>query len=125
METAKFLKQRSVPNVGLLATRKSVGLNLYKRTFDRSSITTLVPDEQTCDKITKIIFNIFTDKKDKNDKGFLLESIEDIRKRGAKAIVPGCTDFTIILRQEDSRLLLIDTVDVLAEAAAGESFCIL
>lgn len=47
--------------------------------------------------------------------------IESLARRGAEAVILGCTEITLLLRASDSPLPLFDTTALHAQAAAGFS----
>ncbi|MBN2111796.1 aspartate/glutamate racemase family protein, partial [Candidatus Woesearchaeota archaeon] len=47
----------------------------------------------------------------------LLQAIDSLKKRGAEAVILGCTDLQILVSERDSALPLIDTLEVLENAA--------
>ena len=70
-------------------------------------------------EIERIIINIANGKKLKKDKQTLVEIIKKLRESGAEAIILGCTEIPLIIKEE-STVQLIDSNDVLAEAAFNE-----
>jgi aspartate racemase len=43
--------------------------------------------------------------------------IEDLKARGAQAVILGCTEITLLIRQEDSVLPVFDTTALHAQKA--------
>jgi len=114
-ETAKKVKARKYSKVGLLATATTINCGNYSKEFGRFKIDLIVPKEQ--DKVTRVILNILAGKKLDKDKEGLKQIIEKLKSKGAESIILGCTDIPILLKQKDVDINVIDTVEVLAEAA--------
>ena len=55
------------------------------------------------------------------DKHFLLKMIEKMKNQGAEAILVGCTELSVLVKQQDSPLRLFDGLQILAERAVEES----
>ncbi|MFH0713961.1 MAG: amino acid racemase [Candidatus Micrarchaeota archaeon] len=113
-ETAKKVKLRNFNKVGLLATGTTVRHNIYNKDFDKERIELIVPEKQ--EKVTKVIMNILAGKKLEKDKDELKQIIQNLKDKGAQAIVIGCTDIPILLKPEDINIETFDTVEVLAES---------
>lgn len=47
--------------------------------------------------------------------------IENMETQGAKAILVGCTELSVLIKQQDSPLRLFDGLQILAERAVEES----
>lgn len=87
--------------VGLLATNMTVK-NLYKNT--------IIPNNQ--EQVSETIINILSGKKEKLK---LLKAIENLEQQGAQAIILGCTDLQLVLKQSDSKVRLIDSLEILVK----------
>lgn len=114
-ETAKKVKAKGYNKVGLLATETTINNKIYNKDFDSYGISLVVPEEQ--DKVTEIIRNILAGKKfeaDRKEAGCIIGLLKDA---GAEAVILGCTDLPILLKQKDIDLEVFDTVKILAEAA--------
>ena len=44
--------------------------------------------------------------------------IKEMKNRGAEKVILGCTDFQLLIKQSDSPVNLIDTMEVLAESVS-------
>ena len=113
-ETAKKVKSKNFSKVGLLATGTTVKYDIYHKDFDKLWLKLLVPEKQ--ENVTRIIMNILAGKKLEKDKRELKQIIKNLKNNGAQAIVLGCTDIPILLKQEDVDIDIFDTVEVLAES---------
>lgn len=58
-----------------------------------------------------------------SSKEYLINLIEGMVDKGAEAVVLGCTEFPIIVKQEDLNIPILDTVQVHAQMAASFILC--
>jgi aspartate racemase len=114
-ETAKKIESSGYRKVGLLATETTIVKRIYNRILDCAGIELIVPEEQ--DEVTAIILNIISGKKLNKDKDALKAIIKNLEKRGAEAIILGCTDIPVLLKQKDVETKLFDSIEILAESA--------
>lgn len=119
-ECAKECKQKGFSKVGLLATTKSVKEGLHMKELTKAKIQLILPSKENQAIICKIIQRIIHNKAGKKDEMFLHKTIFNLRLRGAKAVILGCTDFQHILTNEKSELPLIDTCEVLEDAVVQQ-----
>lgn len=112
-ETAKYLKEKSICKVGIMATKGAVKSRIYQEIFDNYGIESIVPYENDEEKVMHIIYNNI-----KAGKPLEKEIFDDISdrlfERGAKVIVLGCTELSIIKRDIKLGKGYIDVLDVLA-----------
>ncbi|HLD57761.1 MAG TPA: amino acid racemase [archaeon] len=111
-ETIGKIESERYKKVGLLATIPTIENNLYKS--DKIKIITpLKRDQKT---VNKVICNILAGKKLDEDKKLVGRIIRNLLDRGAEAIVLGCTDLPLLIKQEDYDVKIFDTVEILAES---------
>ncbi len=113
-ETAKKVKSVGYKKVGLLATETTIVNGNYNSAFEKFEIGLVVPEEQ--DKVTRIILNILAGKKLEKDKEVLKTIIRGLKNKGAEAIILGCTDIPVLLKQDDVNVEVFNTIEVLAES---------
>ncbi len=112
-ETAKIIKYNKI---GLLATETTIRTKLYKKSLDKYNVKLLLPNKNLRKLTNKIILNILEGKKYRKDKQVLLDIIKELKKYGAEAIVLGCTELPLIIKQSDTILPLFDTIKILADS---------
>jgi len=98
-EAAKEIRLQNCKKAGLLATKTTIENKIYKEDFKKCGIELMVPKET--EKVNKVILNILAGKKLKKDRQALKKIAKKLEKNGAQAIVLGCTDLPIILKQKD------------------------
>ncbi len=116
-ETAKFSSKYK--SLGLLATKTTVENKLYERVFEKFNIEIIAPEN--LEEVNKIILNILSGRLMQSDKSKLIKIVGDLTNRGSEAIILGCTDMPLLLKQEDVDIKLIDSLSVYADFTAKYS----
>lgn len=117
--TAKKLVSDGIKKVGLLGTRFTMEQDFYKqRIIEKFGIDVIVPssDEQTV--IHDIIYHelclgVIQD----NSRNQYLDIINRLYRQGAEAIILGCTEIALLVKQEHTDVRLYDTTAIHAEEA--------
>src|SRR3954452_16526431 len=121
--TADAIKRAGHATVGLLGTRFTMEQAFYRdRLSERHGLRVIVPDPKDRETVHRIIY-------DELCVGVISEaSRSDYRRvmaglasQGAQAIILGCTEISLLVNQQDSRVPLFDTTAIHARAAAEEA----
>lgn len=113
-ETAKYLKERGISKVGIMATDATVHMNIFKNELDCCGITTLYPDEEGQKKVMHLIY-------DNVKAGMAIETelFEQVSgqlfEQGAEVIILGCTELSMIKKNERIGAGFLDVTEVLAK----------
>jgi aspartate racemase len=116
-ETALYIKSNfpQVKKVGLLATEGTIATGIFQKALSRKKIEVLIPSPSDQTKIMEAIYG------EKGIKaGFtgsrparILRMVADgLQKKGAKAIIAGCTEIPLALKQKNLDLPLINPLMV-------------
>ncbi len=106
---------------GLLATDGTVKSGLYKAAFAEAEIETIEPMPEGQADVMKAIYQCI---KAGNliDGGLLLRGVaNDLIAGGADMIICGCTEVSLVLKQGDLSVPVLDPLQVLAEVAVAEA----
>ncbi|KWE56514.1 aspartate racemase [Burkholderia ubonensis] len=117
--TGKALLAAGVSRVGLLGTRYTMELPFYaERLREKFRLDVLVPDERERDDVHRIIYDeLCHGVVDAGSRATYARIIEGLAKRGAQAVILGCTEITLLIGAEDSPLPVFDTTALHAQAA--------
>ncbi|KWE63760.1 aspartate racemase [Burkholderia ubonensis] len=117
--TGKALLAAGVSRVGLLGTRYTMELPFYaERLREKFGLDVLVPDERERDDVHRIIYDeLCHGVVDAGSRATYARIIEGLAKRGAQAVILGCTEITLLIGAEDSPLPVFDTTALHAQAA--------
>ena len=116
--TAEAIKAKGLKKVGLLGTRQTMEQDFYKKRLANHNIEVLVPEKEERDFIDHVIWHelekeIFKD----SSKNRFLKIMNRLAEDGAEGIILGCTEIPLLIHQEDTFLILFDTLKIHAEAA--------
>lgn len=120
-ETASWAKKNlpDLRRVGLIASTGTVRSGLFHTAFARVGIDIFAPPEREQEKVMAAIFGPggvkagFTSGRPKN---LILSVARRLIERGAEAIIAGCTEVPLVLRDEDISVPLIEPLRIAAEA---------
>ncbi|KVA08584.1 aspartate/glutamate racemase family protein [Burkholderia ubonensis] len=117
--TGKALLAAGVSRVGLLGTRYTMELPFYaERLREKFGLDVLVPEERERDDVHRIIYDeLCHGAVDAGSRATYVTIIEGLAKRGAQAVILGCTEITLLIGAEDSPLPVFDTTALHAQAA--------
>jgi len=114
-ETCKFLKEKNINKVGIIATPITIKNKLYERLLRNKGIITVIPDTLQQAKIGKLIMNLVSNRYDNKDRDLLLKVIEDFGDKKVKNIILACTDLQLLIPQH-SKIKIYDTMKILVDA---------
>ncbi len=115
--TALQLKKDKIKRVGLLGTKFTMEQSFYTDMLKTHSILPLVPDEEERQVVHDIIYKELCHgiiKKESEEK--YQKTINNLKAAGAQAVILGCTEICMLVKQ--SALPLYDTTLLHARAAA-------
>lgn len=117
--TAETLLKQNIKKVGLLGTAFTMEHDFYKgRLKTKHGIDVIVPQKEDRALVHKIIYQeLCLGKILDNSKTEYLRIIDALVKEGAEAIILGCTEIGMLVKQEDTRVKIIDTTIIHAEKA--------
>jgi aspartate racemase len=117
--TAEALVEQGVKTVGLLGTRFTMEQDFYKsRLQDKYGLTVLVPDEADRNTVHNVIYNeLCLGNVLPRSKMQYVEIIKKLSAQGAEAVILGCTEIGMLVKQEDTEVTLLDTTAIHAKKA--------
>lgn len=113
------LNQQNIRKAGLLGTKFLVQSETYtKRLQEEFNIAIVIPDLTQRETINDIIYlelvkGIVKDQSRKK----IMSVIENLMDRGIEAIILGCTEIPLIIKQDNCQIPVIDTTDIHAKSA--------
>lgn len=117
--TAQTVKRRSIKKVGLLGTAITMTESFYRgRLSSHYGLEVLVPPEPDLCTVHRIIYQelcvgriVHTSRRE------FARIMGQLVERGAEAIILGCTEIGLLVREDDCQVPLFDTTRLHAEAA--------
>lgn len=122
-ETAKETKKRipQIKKVGLLASIGVYKSEIYHQRFKKFNIEVISPEEKDKEEIMKVIYTIKAGDLSKRVKKNILKITQKLIDKGAEAIIAGCTEIPLILKEGDVSVPLIDPTQILARIAVQKA----
>lgn len=115
-ETVAHLKASGIRKVGVLATSGTIQSGIFHKELRRQGLEPISPDEQAQQDVMHLIFgNVKAGRPVEMNRFFAAE--ENLRKKGAEAIILGCTELSLIKKEEKIGPGFIDAMEVLAREA--------
>ena len=118
-ETAKETHQRipQIKKVGLLASIGTYKTKIYHQQFEKFNIEVISPEEKDKEEIMKAIYAVKAGDLSEEVKKNIISIAQKLIDKGAEAIIAGCTEIPLILKEGDVPVPIIDSTRVLAEIA--------
>jgi aspartate racemase len=117
--TAAELKKNNVKKVALLGTKYTMTEDFYKDRIRQNGIDIVVPAAEDIEIVNSVIYDelclgIINDASRKE----FVRIIESLKSVGAEAVILGCTEIGLLIKQEDSLLPVYDTTQIHALVAS-------
>ena len=113
-EVGKEAARHGFKSLGLLASKGVIQSRLYQQRLQNFGF--IIPTKADCDLVHQAIYKIKAGEKDEAF-GMLLPVAKSLGNSGAEAIILGCTEIPLVLKEEKIGLPLLDSVSILARAA--------
>lgn len=115
-ETARYLKERNITAVGLMATDGTVRSGLFQKALHDKGIEVVLPGAQGQKDVMHLIYeNVKATRPAEMDR--FTRVSEELRAAGAQVIVLGCTELSMIRRDEKIEAGYLDAMQVLAKCS--------
>lgn len=120
--TAQAIQSLQIDKVCFLGTKYSMQETFVRDVIQSYGIEVLVPQkEETMTELHRIIQKELTyGNIIDQSKAYVLEVINDMIAQGAKGVVLGCTEFPLMIHQEDLQIPIFDTTKI--HALAGVNY---
>jgi aspartate racemase len=117
--TANTIVTDKIKKVALLGTAFTMEQEFYKnRLTDKFGLEVIIPDEADRAVIHDIIYHeLCLGIINENSKKQYLDIIDSLIRKGAEAVILGCTEITMLISQADCNIPVYDTTRLHAEAA--------
>ena len=117
--TAEELKSRGIERTALLGTKYTMTQDFYRAKLEEAGIQVLVPDEADRETVNNIIYGelCLGVIREESRKAYR-KIIGKLAEKGAQAVILGCTEIGLLVKQEDTALPVFDTTLIHGERAA-------
>jgi aspartate racemase len=121
--TVQYIKGRlkRISKVGLLATTGTIQAGLFQTSFSHTGLQLIIPSPEVQKKwVMEAIYGrrgIKAIGPSENSKRLILNASQKLIHQGAQAIIAGCTEVPLVLKEGDLSVPIIDPISILAGAA--------
>lgn len=116
--TAREIRRQGFSTVGLLGTRQTMERDFYRAKLREKDIEVTVPLAEEREFIHHtIVSELLKERMLPESRTRFLRIIENLRSKGAGAIVLGCTEIPLLVHQEDVAVPLLNTLTIHSNAA--------
>jgi len=121
--TVQYIRNRlkGISKVGLLATTGTIQAGLFQTSFSHADLQLIIPTPEVQKKwIMEAIYGrrgIKAIGPSENSKRLILNACVKLVHQGAQAIIAGCTEVPLVLKEKDLSVPFIDPISILAKAA--------
>ncbi len=120
--TASTIKGSGAKTVGLLGTKFTMEQDFYKGRLEKHGLDVLVPSEGDRNIVHRVIYEeLCLGQERPESREEYLRIIDDLNRRGAEAVIAGCTEIGILVKQEHTKVPLFDTTKIHAQQAVFEA----
>ena len=120
--TATVLREKEIKKVALLGTKYTMEQDFYKNVIINNGIEVLIPNEEDRIIVNDTIFNeLCLGIISESSKKAFLSIIDKLGKQGAEAVILGCKEIGLLIKQNDTSIPLFDTTVIHAIEAALNS----
>jgi aspartate racemase len=121
--TIQYIKSRlkGISKVGLLATTGTIQTGLFQISFSQTDLQLIIPSLEVQKRwVMEAIYGrrgIKVIGPSEISKRLILKTSQKLIHQGAQAIIAGCTEIPLVLKEGDLSVPVIDPISILAEAA--------
>ncbi len=112
-ESVKTLKEQGVKRFGLLATDGTVNSSTYQKYCEDHGIECIIPDTKNQARIMDIIYSEIKCGKPADMESFYAAAYS-LRERGCERLILGCTELSLIKKNESLGDFYVDSLECLA-----------
>ena len=117
--TADRLEEQKIRKVALLGTKYTMTQDFYKERLISRGFEVLIPDAAGVETVNRVIYEeLCVGNIREESRRQFSGIIAELKKQGAEAVILGCTEIGLLVRQEDFALPIFDTTEIHAARAA-------
>lgn len=117
--TADALLENGIKKVGLLGTKYTMTQELYKEKLLEAGLGVIIPDQSGVEEVNRIIYDeLCLGQIKESSREIYLAIMDNLKNAGAEAVILGCTEIGLLVKQEDTDMPLFDTTVIHAQRAA-------
>ncbi len=111
--TAQILRDAGIRRVGLMATDGTVQSGIFQRQIEERGMELILPSAEAQKGVMTLIYDQIK-AGIKPDMALFAAIREDLRRQGAQVVVLGCTELSLLKKEQDLGDGILDALEVLA-----------
>ena len=122
-EAAKETRKR-IPQIKIIGLLASIGIyktKIYHQHFKKYNIKVISPEEKDKEEVMKVIYAVKAGNLSEKIKKNIIKIAQKLIDKKAEAIIAGCTEIPLILKEGDVSVPIIDPTQILAKAAVQKA----
>lgn len=120
-ETAQFLEDHNINQVGLLATSATINSRLYHHRLEDKNVAITTPENQSQHKLNQSITRLVNHEQSQQDTIVLNTIIGDLADSGVQTTLLACTDLQLAAPTHPT-VAIYDTMHILVDSTVREIF---
>lgn len=118
--TAQRIVREGIHTVGLLGTKFTMEQDFYSGRLQHHGLNVITPEATDREVVHNIIYNeLCLGKINEQSRQSYLDIINAMHANGAQAVIEGCTEITLLVKQQHTGVPLFDTTAIHAEEAVA------
>jgi aspartate racemase len=120
---ADALRDVNVTNatIGVIGTQATVEFGLYQYMLNRSGWNSIVPTKEEMDTLVQPSIDLIKSGKVEQAHLILMSVVKSLIARGAKAVVLGCTEIPLVIKEiEENGIPIVNSIDSLVKSVIKE-----
>ncbi len=113
-------KMPELKKVGLVASTGTLRSKLFHNAFAKEGVEIVEPSEEEQAQVMEAIFGnegIKAGHTSGKSREIILHTAQELIQRGAEAVIAGCTEVPLVLKDKDIEVPLIEPLQILAEVS--------
>lgn len=121
-ETVDKVVQSGYKKVAVFSTDSTRRLGVYDKVLNRAGIQNTYLNSHQQDLVTRVIGNAEAGKLTDSDTKILKNLISEVKNLGAQAVILGCTEIPLAIKQSDTSMPLFNSALIISVAALETSY---
>ena len=115
-ECGKLLKEAGADKIGIMATDGTISSGIFQKELEKMGMEVVIPDQIHQEMVMSLIYHDVKAGKAPNMEHF--QKVGDhLRTQGAQVIILGCTELSIIKKENEIGMGYLDAMEALARAS--------
>lgn len=120
--TATVINESGAGTVGLLGTKFTMEQDFYRGRLEHHGLQVVIPSESDREIVHRVIYEeLCLGRVKEESRAEYLRIIDDLHGRGAEAVIAGCTEIGLLVKQEHTAVPIFDTTEIHAQRAVVEA----